>query len=106
MILSLVYLSAVSASITSKHAARSSARPDKQRRGRTEGQPRCIAVLCRPAFLAELVARDAEERHVDCPGKDRGDSGERRGEGHEDGASAVVVRAAQTKENGEGGEAG
>lgn len=48
---------------------------------------------------ADAVPGDAEEYHVDDPCDEGDEEREERGEGHEDGACAVVCRAAETEED-------
>ena len=84
------------AAIPPKAAAHPRAERKQQRRERAKGQPVRIPVLrdaIRARRVADPVAYDAEEDHVEHPRDERHDEGERCGERHEYRPHAVVCRA-------------
>lgn len=67
----------------------------------TKDEPVGVAPGCVDAAVAHVVARNAEQNHLDNPGDEGDEEGEGTEQGHEDSASAVVGRSTETEENGQ-----
>lgn len=88
----------VAAAVRAEDTARGRAEANEERDHCAENEPQRVTVVGGEAVLAVLVLRDAEEHHGDHPCNDGGQHSERGEERHENGACAMVSRAADTKQ--------
>lgn len=92
--------------VAAERAAQAGEEREEERDEGPKDDPVRVAPLRVDAAVAEVVAGDAEEDHLDDPGDERDEEGERAEERHEDGARAVVGGAAEAEEHGETRQAG
>ena len=89
------------AAVATERTAQGGKEAKEERNECAENEPVGVAPRRVDTAVAHVLARDAEENHLNNPGNERYEERECADESHEDGTRAVICGTAETEENGD-----